>query len=135
LGKRSEPDSQCRCGCGSLDTDTEGRIFSENVSTLDVSHSGVRLSSVQAKLKNDEIIGLTYGANKVHFRVKRVGAPGTPNDGCVGLVNLTPERPLWDFPLPQAVIDNFRAESLGDRGQSLRAKCSVSVELRAKDQP
>jgi hypothetical protein len=65
-----------------------------------VSNQGIRLDGVRARLNGDEIVGLTYGNNKVHFRVKWVGTPGTSAEGAVGLVNLTPERPLWDFPLP-----------------------------------
>jgi PilZ domain len=135
LGKRREPRKPVQVKVRIFGTDAEGRIFSENVTTLDVSNSGVRLSAVRAKLKIDEIIGLTCGTNKIHFRVKRIGAPGTPTEGCVGLVNLTPERPLWDFPLPHAVMDNFRAESLGDRRHSPRVKCAVSVELRSEGEP
>ena len=115
-------------------TDSDGKIFSENVHTVDISHTGVLLSGVRAKLKIDEIIGLTYGMNKVHFRVKRMITPG-PSGPCVGLVNLTPERPLWDFPLPHAAMDNFRVESLGDRRHSVRIKCHVSVELRVDGEP
>jgi hypothetical protein len=131
LGKRSEPRKPLEVQVRIFGTDVDGKIFSEKVTTLDVSHGGVRLGGVRAHLKIDEIIGLTYGANKVHFRVKRVSPPGSP-DGIVGLVNLTPERPLWDFPLPHAVLDNFRAESLGERRQSPRVKCAVSVELRVE---
>lgn len=42
---------------------------------------------------------------------------------------------MWDFPLPHPVLDNFREDSLGDRRRSPRAKCSISVELRAEGEP
>jgi len=78
LGKRREPRKPVQVKERIFGTDAEGRIFSENVTTLDVSNNGIRLSGVRAKLKIDEIIGLTYGANKVQFRVKRIGDPATP---------------------------------------------------------
>lgn len=135
MGKRREPRKTVEVQVRIFGTDSDGKIFSENVHTLDVSHGGVLLGGVRAKLNIDEIIGLTYGTNKVHFRVKRLGSPGLPTESCVGLVNLTPERPLWDFPLPDAAMDNFRPESLGDRRQSPRVTCQISVELRAVGEP
>jgi hypothetical protein len=135
LGKRREPRKTVEVPVRIFGTDSDGKIFSENVHTLDVSHGGVLLAGVRAKLNIDEIIGLTYRAHKVHFRVKRLGSQGLPTGTCVGLVNLTPERPLWDFPLPEAAMDNFRPESLGDRRKSPRVRCHVSVELRAAGEP
>ena len=68
------------------------------------------------------------------FRVKWAGEPGSPKDGQIGLLNLTPEKPFWDFPLPSGVIDNFRFADK-DRRQSARAKCSIAAELHPVGQP
>lgn len=132
MGKRREPRKAMQVPVRIFGTDVDGKIFSEKVTTASVSNSGVRLDGVRARLTVDEIVGLTYGTNKVHFRVKWVGIPGTPTEGAVGLVNLTPERPLWDFPLPHPVLDNFREDSRGDRRTSPRVKCAVSVELKVE---
>lgn len=70
-------------------SDVDGKIFSEKVTTTTVSNQGVRLDGVRARLNVDEIVGLTYGNNKVHRRVKWAGTPGTSAEGAVGLVNLT----------------------------------------------
>lgn len=110
-------------------TDEQGGIFSENVTTVDVSRSGAKLTGVKAKLSVDEIIGLTYGKNKVHFRVKWTGKPGTPTEGQIGLANLTPDRPLWDLHLPLGVSDPFRPEFRGERRKTPRVKCDVPVQL------
>ena len=99
---------------------------------MDISRGGVRLQGLRSLLKIDEIVGLTYKENKIHFRVRWLGTPGTPSEGCVGLMNLTPERPLWDIALPTAASDDFRPESLGDRRRYPRVKCTVSVEIRAE---
>lgn len=48
--------------------------------------------------------------------------------GATGLLNLTPEKPLWDFPLPQGDLDSFRFAG-NDRRKSPRVKCSISVEI------
>ncbi len=65
-------------------------------------------------------------------RVKWVGEAGTPAEGQVGLLNLTPEKPFWDFPLLASAADPFRSTT--DRRQSVRVKCSISVELRPPGQ-
>lgn len=135
MGKRREPRKAMQVPVRIFGTDVSGKIFSENVTTASVSNNGVRLDGVRAQVQVDEIVGLTYGNNKVHFRVKWVGVPGTPTEGAVGLVNLTPERPMWDFPLPHPVFDNFREESRGDRRTSPRVKCAVSIELKAEGEP
>ena len=92
------------------------------------------LKSRSFALKVDEIIGLTYGKSKVHFKVKWAGEPGSPREGEIGLLNLTPEKPLWDFPLPSGAMDDFRFADK-DRRQSARVKCSISAELHPVGQP
>ena len=130
MGKRSEPRKQVQVPVRIFGTDRQGRIFSETVATVDVSRSGVKLSGVKAQLQVDEIIGLTCGTNKVHFRVKWAGQQGSPTEGQIGLLNLTPERPLWDLHLPLGVMDTFRPEFHGERRKTPRMKCDVPVELR-----
>ncbi len=133
MGKRREPRKAVQIPVRIFGTDAEGKIFSEKVMTATVSKTVVRLDGVHATLKLDEVVGITYGAAKTHFRVKWVGAPGTPTAGAVGLVNLTPERPIWDVPLPPGEMDTFREDSRGDRRNSTRLKCALSVELRSED--
>jgi hypothetical protein len=129
MGKRSEPRKPVQLPVRIFGTDRQGRIFSEAVNTVDVSRSGAKLSGVKVQIPVDEVIGLTCGNNKVHFRVKWTGQPGTPSEGRVGLLNLTPEHPLWDFQLPLGVIDTFKAELRGERRKSARVKCDVPVEI------
>jgi PilZ domain len=115
-------------------TDAHGKIFSENVTALDVSQSGARLGGVRSQIKVDEIVGLTYGKSKVHFRMKWAATTGSPSEGQIGLLNLSPEKPFWDFPLPHGIaVDTFR--SAVERRRSPRIKCSISVELHREGQP
>jgi hypothetical protein len=128
MGRRREPRKPVEVPVRIFGTDASGKIFSENVTTLDVSQHGAKLRGVRARVKVEEIIGATHGQNKVHFRVKWTGEPGSQNDGKIGLLNLTPEHPFWDFPLPSDSMDNFSFADK-DRRQSVRIKCSLSAEL------
>jgi hypothetical protein len=133
MGQRREP-RKPEVPVRIFGTDSPGKIFSENVTTLDVSQHGAKLRGVRARVKVEEIIGATYGQKKVHFRVKWTGEPGSPNDGKIGLLNLTPEDPFWDFPLPSAATDNFSFADK-DRRQSVRVQCSISARLHPVGQP
>jgi len=112
-------------------TDCNGKPFYENLTTVDVSLRGAKLGGLKAKLQLDEIIGLTYGKNKAHFRVKWIGTPGTATEGVLGLLNLTPGKPLWDFPISQLDAETADIQPSGERRRWPRVKCSVSVEIRA----
>jgi PilZ domain len=128
MGKRREPRKDIRVPVRIFGTDSSGQIFSEKVFTVNVSRHGAELSGVQAQPKVDEIIGLTYGEIKGHFRVKWVGEPGTPKLGHLGLLNLTPEKALWDFPLPGPAVDGT-SRDVHDRRAHPRVKCGNSVEV------
>jgi len=114
-------------------TDSSGQIFSEKVLTANVSHNGVELTGVKSQPNVEEIIGLTYGTTKGHFRVKWVGPPGSPKTGHLGLLNLSPEKPLWDFPLPPPAPDNATPE-VRDRRQHPRFKSLNSAEVYPEGQ-
>jgi hypothetical protein len=115
-------------------TDCDGKPFSENLTTINVSLHGAKLRGLRARLQVDEIIGLTYGKNKGHFRVKWIGTPGTATEGVIGLVNLNPGKPLWDFPVPQLETENADAHPSAERRRWPRVKCSISVELQTPGQ-
>lgn len=132
MGKRREPRKEVQAPVRIFGTDKDGQVFSAKAVTVNVSRQGAELSGVDRQLNLDEIIGLTYGQNRVHFRVKWAGQPGTPKAGHVGLLNISPEKPLWDFPLPPAAPDNFQPE-LDQRRKHSRVKCRNSVELHTPD--
>jgi hypothetical protein len=126
MGKRREPRKEVRVPIRIFGTDRRGDIFSEKVFTVNVSQQGVELSGVQAEPNVDEIVGVTYGVTKVHFRVKWVGQPSTPKAGHLGLLNLSPEKSLWDFALPPPTFDGAAQK---DRRTSPRVKCVNSAEV------
>jgi PilZ domain len=128
MGKRREPRKEIRVPVRIFGTDSSGEIFSEKVFTVNVSQQGVELSGVRARPSVDEIIGLTYGTTKAHFRVKWVGQLGSAMAGRMGLLNLSPEKSLWDFPLPPPGFD-VSVRDARDRRASPRLKCASSVEV------
>jgi hypothetical protein len=128
MGKRREPRKEIKVPVRIFGTDSAGQIFSEKVSTVNISRSGAEVEGVKAQLNAEEIIGLTYGQTKAHFRIKWIGPAGTPVAGHLGLLNLTPEKALWDFPLPAGVNpDEWRSSR--DRRAHPRYKYGASVEL------
>ena len=115
-------------------TDANGRIFSECVSTVNVSVQGAMLNGVKRPIKPGEIIGLTYGKNKARFRVQWVGEPGSPQAGRIGVQNVVSSC-IWDVPLPKDGLDEAGRSFASGPRQNPRLKCSNSVELRPVGQP
>ena len=134
MGINNEPRKAIEVPVRVFGTDRDGKPFSENLTTVDVSLRGAKLKGLKANLQVDEIIGLTYRKNKSHFRVKWIGTPGTATDGLMGLLNLNPGKPLWDFPVSEAETEPVAIEPLGERRRWPRAKCSVSVALHPPGQ-
>jgi hypothetical protein len=85
MGKRREPRKPVELPVRIFGTDGDGKIFSENLTTVDVSRNGAKLKGLKAQVKVDEIVGITCGKNKVHFRVKWRGLrepPPRAKSGC-----------------------------------------------------
>jgi PilZ domain len=131
MGKRIDPRKDLVVPVRIFGTDCRGKIFSEKVNTVTVSRSGVELADVQAELKVEEIIGVSYGSNRVHFRVKWIGAGGTLRAGHIGLLNTAPEKVLWDFPLPDGSVDSFQPGSIEMRHHP-RFRCQNSIEVHVE---
>jgi len=127
MGNRRQTRNETRVPVRIFGTDRDGQIFSEKAFTVNVSQQGVELGGVQAQPRPDEIIGLTYGQAKGHFKVKWVGEAGSPKVGHLGLLNLSPDKPLWDFPVP-ASLDGVDDEVF-ERRVHPRLKCATSVEI------
>jgi len=128
MGKRKEPRKEVQVPVRIFGTDRDGAVFSQKAVTVNISRSGVELAAVEAELVHDEIVGLTYGPNKVHFRVKWVGKPGSRKAGHVGLLNISPEKPLWDFPVPTESHDAYQGAP-AERRVHPRFRCQNSVEI------
>jgi hypothetical protein len=132
MGKRHQPRVPQQLTVRMFGTDADGQIFTESVTTVDLSQDGAQVAGVKAHLKLDEIVGVTYNQKKGHFKVQWVGKPGTPSAGRVGLRNLSPNKPLWELTLPEVKVDEYRWQS-GERRRHFRHKCAISIELHPKE--
>jgi hypothetical protein len=132
MGKRSEPRKDIQVPVRIFGTDAAGAVFSQKAVTVNISRTGVELAGVQSQISVDEIIGLSYGANRVHFRVRWVGKTNTPKAGHVGLRSVSPGKPLWDFPLDSASQDPYEP-GFAERRQHPRYRCHNSVEIHIRN--
>ncbi|HEY1265410.1 MAG TPA: PilZ domain-containing protein [Terriglobales bacterium] len=142
MGKRLELRHAIRLPVRIFGTDADGQMFSENVFSFDISPQGARLDGVKSKIKVGEIIGVSHGASKGRFAVKWVGKAGTPQAGQIGLVTVSPEKNIWDAPLPKGGSDNYTEPVAhadrrqadrrqgGERRENARLKCVISVQLQ-----
>lgn len=132
MGKRREPRTEKNLPVRIFGTDADGQIFSERVTTVNLSQHGAEVSGLKASLKLDDIVGLSYGPNKSQFQIRWIGQPGTPKAGHVGLLNLNVDKTFWDFPVPGQAQDEFQART-GERRRYPRVRCTTSVELHPEE--
>jgi len=87
--------------------DRDGKVFSQNVKTLDIASSGARLFGVKAALEKGFIVGLQCGNMRARFMVVWVGEMGSPREGQIGL--RAAENGIWSVALPRASDDDYSA--------------------------
>ena len=87
--------------------DRDGKVFSQNVKTLNIATSGARLFGVTAALERGFIVGLQCGNMRARFMVMWVGAPGSPREGQIGL--RAAENGIWSVALPRSSDDDYSA--------------------------
>jgi len=140
MGKRREPRQQVRLPVRIFGTDANGRAFSENVFTADVSRQGVRIVGVRSQIKIGEVIGMSHGSNKGRFAVRWTGTTGGGQAGEIGLLNATPDKSMWNLllegPRPDTFVGGRVSKASGaERRQSARLKCVNSVQLQPEGEP
>jgi hypothetical protein len=128
MGRRVQPRQQVEVPVRIFGTDKHGQVFSEKALTVNISRNGAELADVRPDLKLDEIIGITYGKNRQHFRVKWIGEAGTRKAGHIGLLNTAPEKSFWDIPLPATGPDNYQPGTIEGR-TATRYRCQNSIEV------
>jgi len=130
MGQRREPRKEVKVPVRIFGTDVNGKTFSENLFTVNLSREGAKLEGVRPQIKVGETIGMAHGQSKSRFCVKWVGEPGTAQEGQVGLQNLSPEKSIWNFPLPAPGLDEYGRHSMGtERRKYPRLKSVNSIEL------
>ena len=80
--------------------DSAGHAFQLRTETVEVKRTAARLKAVEG-LKTGDVIGLQFEESKGRFKVARVGAPGSPDDGNVLIESLVPGICLWGDALSQ----------------------------------
>lgn len=87
--------------------DREGKVFSQNVKTLNIATNGARLYGVTAALEPGFIVGVQCGNMRARFTVVWIGDRGTPQEGQVGLRAV--KNGIWSVAMPRADEDDFAA--------------------------
>ena len=87
--------------------DREGKVFSQNVKTLNIATNGARLFGVTAALERGFIVGLQCGNMRARFMVMWVGEKGSSREGQIGL--RASENGIWSVALPRASDEDYSA--------------------------
>src|SRR6476646_6629774 len=85
--------------------DSHGRVFSQNVKTLNIATSGARLYGVTAELERGFLVGLQCGNMRARFMVVWVGEKGSSCEGQIVL--RAAENGIWSVALPRASDEDF----------------------------
>ncbi len=72
-----------------IDASASGGVRPTTAHFIDVSHRGARIGGVAFHLKAGEVVNLVSDGVEARFLVIWVGAPGTPQEGQIGLQSLT----------------------------------------------
>jgi PilZ domain len=138
MGKRREPRKPVELTVRILGTDARGQPFAEKVDAVDASRCGLHVRGLSVTLKLEDIVSVSYKDQKARYRVKWIGETTIPAGGRVhweaGLENIAPERNIFDFPLPNPVLDHYAGPSSGERRSFPRMRCVASAELQPDGQ-
>jgi hypothetical protein len=85
--------------------DSAGKVFSEQVTTLNIATNGARLSGVTAALEPGFMVGVQCGNMRARFMVVWIGEKGTLREGQVGL--RAAKNGIWSVSLPRAGDEDF----------------------------
>ena len=94
--------------------DRHGKVFSQDVKTLNIAINGARLYGVTAELEPGFIVGVQCGNMRARFMVVWIGEKGGPNETQVGL--RAAKNGIWSVALPRAGEEDF-AEWLAEQYQ------------------
>src|SRR6266403_919013 len=103
--KRREPRVTVPLSVRLWGLDSRGKVFSQNVRTLNIATNGARLYGVTAQLEEGFIVGLQCGNMRARFMVVWVGEKGSSREGQLGL--RAAENGIWSVALPRASDEDF----------------------------
>ncbi|HEV2988019.1 MAG TPA: hypothetical protein VG759_06230 [Candidatus Angelobacter sp.] len=85
--------------------DRHGKLFSQNVKTVDITSSGARLHGVKAPIDPGFVVGVECDGMKSRFIVTWVGEAGSSREGQIGLRST--ENGIWNIALSKAAPDDW----------------------------
>ncbi len=109
--------------------DSAGHAFQLRTETREVKRTAARLKAVEG-LKTGDVIGLQFEESKGRFKVARIGAPGSPDDGNVLIESLVPGICLWSDVLARqapAAEGGYAVPVVSTIGVPILERRSVSV--------
>jgi len=104
MGERREPRVEVVVPVRLSGKDANGKLFSENVKTRNVSRRGAQLEGVDAQLQLGAAVSITYAGQSDEFRVTWVGASLTPLAGQIGVVTAESTTSIWDTAIANAAV-------------------------------
>jgi len=96
MGQRREPRFEIELQIRMSGKDSTGKLFSENVKTINVTRRGAQLQGVNTRLLAGDTVNITYGGQSAEFRVAWVGASLTSLAGQIGVVTGESPTSIWD---------------------------------------
>lgn len=123
--------------------DASGNPFRHVARTVEIGALGARISGISGVQEND-VIGVQHGNEKARFRVVWTGAPGSEQQGLVGVECVEPGKCIWTAALESAQSTTSAAGQqglpgsataehawpAGDRRRYPRYPCSGTITLR-----
>lgn len=106
MGKRRAPRIPEQVNARIFGLDNNGKPFSVPVRTLDISHSGARISGAD-RIGTGDTVGIEVGGRKSRFLVVWVGRKGSKAEGQAGLKNLDPKTVIWTVQTPAEGVDKY----------------------------
>jgi hypothetical protein len=91
--------------------DRNGKLFEEDVTTIDITPIGACLTGVNCNLQVGSVIGVQHGNSNSRFRVAWIGEVGSPRDHQFGILTVEPGKYIWGVALARHLGDFFRSES------------------------
>jgi hypothetical protein len=82
---------------------SEGKAFTVNAETTDVTATGVRLVNVHIHLKSGDVLTVQYKLNRARYKVM-----WSREDGQLGLRLADPGKLIWGKPIARILGDDYK---------------------------
>ena len=87
--------------------DVNGKPFTQNASSVDITRMGARIQGVSCQIQHGDIIGVQHGTDKARFRVIWVARSGSRNAGQIGVHCVEASKYIWGTVQPSNAPDTY----------------------------